>query len=109
MDTKCAEMVFPRFNAATQHYQFGGMTTEMQDRYDPVRGRVDTKYTFSREGETETKWASERLYTFRELGIMLESAGFTEVEGFGSLALEPLRIGSPRLYVTATRSSGRIP
>ena len=109
MDTKCAEMVFPTFNAATQRYQFGGITTEMQDRYDPARGRVDTKYTFSREGEAETKWASERLYTFRELRIMLESAGFAQVQGFGSLALEPLRIGSPRLYVTATRSSGRTP
>ena len=109
MDTKCAEMVFPRFNAATQRYQFGGITTEMQDRYDPARGRVDTNYTFSREGESESKWASERLYTFRELRIMLESAGFTQVEGFGSLALEPLLIGSPRLYVIAKRAAGVTP
>lgn len=103
MDTKCAEMVFPNFIAAMQHYEFGNIHTDMQDHYDPVHARVDTEYIFSRGEERMVKWATERIYTFREFCILLESCGFEDVKGYGSMALEPLAIGSKRLFVVATR------
>src|SRR5438552_1278008 len=103
MDTKCAETVFPNIIATKQHYEFGGITTDMQDHYDPLRARMDTEYTFSRGEKRETKWARERIYTFREVRKMLESAGFEDVKGFGSMELAPLEIGSKRLFIVATR------
>jgi cyclopropane fatty-acyl-phospholipid synthase-like methyltransferase len=103
MDTKCAEMVFPNFIRAKQHYEFGDISTDMHDHYDPVHARVDTEYIFSRGEKRETKWATERIYTFCEIRTSLESSGFEDVKGYGSMALEPLEIGSKRLFVAATR------
>jgi hypothetical protein len=46
---------------------------------------------------------SARLYSYRELVRLLETAGFTDVEGVSSMLGEPFRLGSRRLLMTATR------
>jgi hypothetical protein len=46
---------------------------------------------------------SQRVYTYGELSRLLGDAGFGDIEGLGSLAEEPFRLGSPRLYLSATK------
>jgi SAM-dependent methyltransferase len=71
--------------------------------YDPERGRVDTEYTIIRRAETDTRAGSHRIYTYRQLMELLKEADFSEVTTFGSLDLEPFRLGSKSCLVVATR------
>jgi len=70
-----------------------------ENHYDHVKGRFNTDYTFVRDGQVETRSGSHRVYTYRELVQLLESAGFTDVHSFGSLAREPFSLGSPQLLL----------
>ena len=79
----------------------GDMLFQSTGRYDPVRARVDTEYTFSRGEASETKSASVRVYGYRELCGLMTAAGFGELEGYGSLDREPFRLGSPQLLLVA--------
>ena len=70
-----------------------------ENRYDHVKGRLNTDYTFVRGGQVETRSGSHRVYTYRELVQLLESAGIDEIQSFGSLAREPFGLGSAQLFL----------
>jgi hypothetical protein len=72
--------------------------------YDHVSGRLHVEYTWIRDGRREKRAMSARLHSYREVCRMLEDAGFTGVQGFGSLAREPFRLGSQRLLLAATKA-----
>jgi SAM-dependent methyltransferase len=72
-----------------------------ENQYDHVEGRVKTHYTFIRDGQVVTKASSHRLYTYRELVRLLESAGFTDIQSFGSLACDPFTVSSPQIFLVA--------
>jgi hypothetical protein len=72
-------------------------------RYEPSEGRLHVEYTWIREGKTEKRSMSARLYSLRELLRLFEETGFTEVQSFSSLDREPFRLGSNRLLVVATK------
>ena len=85
-------------------YELGALLFLVQNTYDHVRGGFATEYIFVRDGQLERRHGWQRVYTYSELRRLVEEAGFTEVEGYGSLAEEPFRLGSQRLYLTATRT-----
>jgi SAM-dependent methyltransferase len=70
-----------------------------ENHYDHVKGRLNTDYTFVRGGQVETRSGSHRVYTYRELVQLMESAGFDDVQSFGSLARDPFGLGSPQLFL----------
>jgi len=70
-----------------------------ENQFDHVKGRFNTDYTFVRDGQVETRSGSQRVYTYRELVRLLESAGFADVQSFGSLAREPFALGSAQLLL----------
>ena len=72
-----------------------------ENRYDHVEGRFYTDYTLVRDGHAETRSASQRLYTYRELVQLLKSAGFADVEPLGSLAGDPFTLSSPQIIFVA--------
>jgi hypothetical protein len=47
---------------------------------------------------------SARVHTCREVFRLFEEAGFTDMQGYGSLAREPFRLGSYRLLMAAAKS-----
>jgi len=102
MDTLCAEMLLPNFQERTW-FQAGSVIMLEENRYDLDRGRFETDYTFIKEGEMEKKSGSQRLYTYSELRRLLENAGLTEIEGYGSLHLEPFALASHRLFLVARK------
>jgi hypothetical protein len=75
-------------------------------RYEPASGRLHVEYTYLREGRQEKRAMSARLYTYREVSRLFEGAGFTDVQGFGSLAGEPFTLGSRRLLMVGTKQGG---
>lgn len=97
-----AESLFPAFQER-RLFQVGDILFLTSGRYDHVRSRVDVEYTFVRDGKTETRSASTRVYGYRELSALLEVAGFGDVQAYGSLGQEPFRLGSQRLLLVATK------
>ncbi len=50
-----------------------------------------------------SKQAVYQVYTYRELQGMLQEAGFTQVEAYGSLTKDRFQLGSPGLWMVAQR------
>jgi SAM-dependent methyltransferase len=76
-----------------------------QRRYDPPHGRLEVEYTYVRGGKIEKCAMSARIYSYREVCGLLRAAGFTDLQGWGSLAKEPFRLGSTRLLIAARKPS----
>lgn len=102
LDTTCSELVL-QVNQERTWFEAGGILMLEENSYDLVQGRMNTEYTFIAGERVERKPGSQRLYAFAELSRLLEEAGFGEVQGFGSLDLEPLSLASQRLIVVAAR------
>ncbi len=97
-----AETIFPTFQDRNW-FQAGDIKFLRNARYDPERGRIDTEYTLIRDGRTEARTASHRIYTYRELSQLLKEAGFTDLKAFGSLTQEPFGLSSKKCLLVATR------
>ena len=98
-----AESLFPSFQER-RWFQVGDILFLTSGRPDPVRGRVDTEYTFIRNGKVDTRSASIGVYGYRELCRLFTEAGFSDCEGYGTLEQEPFRFGSQRLLLVATKA-----
>jgi SAM-dependent methyltransferase len=98
-----AEGLFPNFQER-RWYQVGDILSLSQARYDPTRGRLETEYTFIRDGKADTRPASVRVSTCHELVGMFAAAGLTGCEGYDSLERGPFRIGSQRLLLVAQKA-----
>jgi SAM-dependent methyltransferase len=97
-----SESLLPNFRE-TLDREFSGIRFQAENRYDAAEARVESRFTVSRGGRSETRLAAHRIYTYRELVKMLEAAGFAGFEAFGSPAGEPFVPGSPELLLSATK------
>jgi SAM-dependent methyltransferase len=77
-----------------------------QRRYDPPQGRLEVEYTYVRGGKSEKCAMSARIYSYREVCGLLRAAGFTDMQGWGSLEKEPFRLGSHRLLLSGRKATG---
>lgn len=103
-DFKAAESLLPGFR---EQYEMvvGDIEFRARNTYDPMTATMQSDYTVSRGGRVETKQAVHRIYTTREIVRMLEKAGFSNFETFGSIPEEPFRLGSPSLVIVAQKYS----
>ena len=85
-------------------YEFGDMLTLAHRRYDPLEGRLHVEYVWVQGGAVERRSMSARLYSCREVLRLLVEAGFTDVQGYGSFAREPFKLGASRLIAVATKA-----
>jgi SAM-dependent methyltransferase len=102
IDTHVAESLFPRFPARNWN-QIGDLTVLEDCNYDHVQGRFERIWTFIRGEQVERRHLSLRLYTYRELIGLLESAGFAKCEGYSLLSATPFALGAPRLNLVARK------
>jgi SAM-dependent methyltransferase len=100
-----ADSVFPRLEGRLEA-EIGDFHFAEDTRYDIRSGRIENCFTISRDGQTETKLASQRVYTVNEVIRMLEKAGFELVDFFGSQGEAPFELGSQRLLIVG-RATGR--
>jgi len=98
------EALLPKFQERSW-FQFGNIHFLRDGRYDHVSGRIETEYTFIRDGQVVKRPATHRAYTYREVCGMLAEAGFAEVQASGSLSEEPFRLGSTGLFLVATKKT----
>jgi SAM-dependent methyltransferase len=86
-------------------FEIEGITLLIENKYDHVTSRLHTGYTFMRDGKTDKRASSQRLYTYGELCRMLSDAGFEDCEGYGVLDQEPFNLDSDRLLMVTTRKT----
>jgi SAM-dependent methyltransferase len=101
-DFKAAESILPNFREQYE-MRVGEIEFRARNSYDPIQGTMESAYTVTRGNRTEKKRAVHRIYTAREILRMLEAAGFSDLETYGSIQGEPFRLGSPSLLVVASK------
>ncbi|MBI3724546.1 class I SAM-dependent methyltransferase [bacterium] len=104
IETHVFESLMPKFQEKGWRWA-GDVRVIEERRFDLSRSRVDVEWTFLRGSEAETRRTSIRIYTVRELQGLLEDAGFEGFELYASPDRQPFKVGSPRLFLVATRSA----
>ena len=99
---KILEIVLPTLEKR-RWAQLQDITLLLENRYNMTESRLDTEYTFLRNGQKDTRFTSQRTYSYRELCAMMHDAGFSKCVGYGSLNMDPLQVGSTRLLLVATK------
>jgi len=102
IETHVTETLLPWFEPHGFRWAGDIAVTESR-RFDPTAGRIVTEWILSAADRRETSVSSLRLYSFRELVNLLDTAGFDVSEAFGSTDLEPFELGASRLFLAATR------
>ena len=97
-----AESIFPRLEPHLE-VEMGGFRFAEETRYDISSSRIENVYTISREGRSERKLASQRVYLASDVWRLLEEAGFEVLEAFGSSAGEPYALSAQRLLSVARK------
>jgi len=97
-----AEAILPNFQEK-RWYLVGDIHLLIHNRHNIALSRLETEYTFVRNGQVETRYGLQRIYTYRELTAMMESAGLNSFEAYQGMDMQPFRLGSQRLYLTAVR------
>lgn len=103
LDTHITETLLSKLLQERGWKRVGSALVLEERHYDHVCSRTDTKWTLVQDGKMFEKSTSIRLYTYRELCQLLEQLGFASFKGYGSLSEEPFQLGSPRLYLVATK------
>ena len=93
-----AESIIPNFQPR-RWFEVGGITFLIDSRYDHEQGRLFTEYTFIRDGKTEKRPASLRIYAYSEVRTLLKKAGLEIIAAFSSVNEEPFRLGTQRLLL----------
>jgi hypothetical protein len=103
IDTAMVAEAFLVNGAEREWVQVGDMYMLIENRYDCRQSRVETNYTFIRNGKEEQRVAFHWIYTAGELCHMLEQEGFTVMELFSNTEFEPFALGEERLLLLAQK------
>ena len=98
-----AESVYPRLELR-QEGEMAGFRFVEETRLDPATSRIENVFEFSKDGKTERKLASQRIYLAGDVIRMLAAAGLETREMFGSIEGESFGLSSQRLLVVAEKS-----
>jgi len=100
LDLPSAETIFPAFLKRWWADQ-GGVLVLNENRYDTASGRMETDWTFIREGRRSRAHSSIRIYSRKEMEDLFRQAGFGSFRVFGSIEGEPFELDSRRLVFAA--------
>lgn len=97
-----AEGVFPRLEPRVEAEMSGFRFVE-ETRLDTVTSRIENVFEISKDGKTERKLASQRVYLAGDVVRMLARAGLELRELYGSTEEEPFALKSQRLLIVAQK------
>ena len=104
LDTPLMETMLLDAAQEPRVWERAGELLALEERaYNHVSGRLESTWTFIRDGQREVREMSMRLYTYRELITMLEQVGFGLHEAYGDLDLTPFELGAPWLHLVTTK------
>jgi SAM-dependent methyltransferase len=84
-------------------FEIGSIIMLIDNRYDAPTGRLETAYTFIRDGTVEKRNGSQQVYTLAELRRLLSNAGLGEFDAYSSPDLTPVAFGAQRLLLVSRR------
>lgn len=73
--------------------------------YHPDASCLETRYTFVRDGASQTRVGLHWIFTIAEIGRFFADAGMTVTGLYGSLDEAPFAIGDRLLYLVAAKSA----
>ena len=97
-----AESVYPRLEPR-QEAEMAGFRFVEETRLDPVTSRIENVFEFWKDGRSERKLASQRVYLVGDIVRMLARAGLETREIFGSTEEAPFALSAHRLLVVADK------
>ena len=106
LDTPLIETRLPEMESQERVWWPAGELLALEERtFDHETSRIESEWTFIKDGQIEKKILSQRLYTYLELVTMLEKAGFGNHQAYSSIDGEPFGMGSTWLYINTTKLS----
>ena len=105
LETLTVETVLLPGFADKDWFSYGEWLVLEERSFDTETGRLDSVWTFVKDDVKETKKASIRLYTHRELVELLTSCGFTEIVGLDTLTDHPFSTDASRLSLVSKKQS----
>ena len=93
-----AECLLPNLQPS-RSMEIAGIKVDVNTRYDAQQRRMFNDFTFTRDGVTDTRPSSQRIYSHDELRALIDEAGLKTVEEYSSLNGDKFVSGSPRLFV----------
>ena len=106
LDAHVAETLYPKFTRRDFFYYGAGeqrVRVLEERRWDHDAGRVESTWTFQRNGQEESRAVSIRIYTYRELRLMCEAAGLKVVSATDKDG-KPFELGSNRLFLVTEKA-----
>lgn len=97
-----AESVLPAL-AENEWMRLGEILFLIHNEYFASASRLDTEYTFIRDGRIETRASSHFVYTLAELDRLLAGAGLVVQERLASIDRKPFELGEERLLLVAQK------
>jgi SAM-dependent methyltransferase len=83
--------------------EIAGIKTEIKTTYDSEQRRMFNEFAFTRDGVTERRESSQRVYGYRELMDLVEAADLKVLQSYSSLTEEAFGQGASRLFLTAEK------
>jgi SAM-dependent methyltransferase len=100
IDVPVADTVLAAFEPETS-WQVGGVSVHEARSYDEHTRRIESTWTFTRDGDRASRTTSVRLYTVVELMELLSDVGFATFQALDG-DLRPFQAGAERLRLVAT-------
>lgn len=97
-----AESILPTFQEH-RSFELGGITLVIDSEYNHEQGRLFTDYTFIRDGKSDKRPGSQRIYTYREVTELLHKTGFVVLAGYSSPTEDPYKLGAQRLLIVSEK------
>jgi SAM-dependent methyltransferase len=102
LDVLTVETVLPGF-VSKDWFEAGRWTVLEERRFDHATSRVEGVWTFYGDGVVERKETSVRLYSYRELELLLNSCGFGGFSAYDTLTDTPFSMDASRLTLIARK------
>jgi SAM-dependent methyltransferase len=83
--------------------EIDGMFIMEERSFDPAKGMLHCHWVFVKDGRVEHRHLPMRLYTYRELLILLQSAGFSSFRTLNYLTNDPFQPGGGRLVAVVVK------
>jgi hypothetical protein len=99
-----AESLMPNLPARRWH-KIGDMYMLSEAAYEAESSRLDTQYTFIRDGAIQTGTATYFLHTVAELKRLFAACGLDVHGVYGSTKKDPYRFGNQRLLIVSRKTS----
>ena len=93
-----AESILPHFKER-EWMQIDDILFAFENRYQVAASCLETAFTFVRGGKVETRHGLQYIYTAAEIQRMLERAGLKTLHLYGSLDLQPFKLGAQMHYL----------